>query len=178
MHFAGIHAERLQLVDLKTRTAPELYPPLHDTLRTLFEAEHAKLMPPQSTCEANENDSCDSAFFDESIGPIHPLKSGGFTFLASWDASHVLKPDEAPETVVSETNQYVYRYQTGKWFFCDVKIPEGAHWEMDALASPILDTLPCTPRIPVEADTSSADLSPFPKPEFDSPQEQKSRNHR
>jgi hypothetical protein len=179
MQFAPIHAERLQLIDLRSRTALELYPPEHDALRKRFEAEHEKHMPPKNICATNQNDYCDASMFDESISAIRVLKEGGLTFLAHWDASHVIKAGDDPETVASETNQYVYLYQAGKWLFCDVKVSDGGDAEANVSAALMRENpLPCVPKTPVTPDTGSADLSPFPPPEFSPDAKQGSRDHR
>ena len=178
VHFAPIHAERLRLVDLGTHTSRELYPPQHDTLRPPFEEEHAKHLPSRKTCEASQNDPCDASTFDESIGPIQVLKEGGFTFLANWQASHVMKPNGDSETVASETNQYVYRFQLGKWLFCDVKIASGDASMTGTTRSPVWDPPPCTPQTPVDADMSSSNLNPFPPPELSNTLQKESRDHR
>ncbi len=57
IHFAPVHPERLQLVDLHSGAIQELYPPKNDQAREHLAGEHARHMPSKELC-MSMNDPC------------------------------------------------------------------------------------------------------------------------
>ena len=57
IHFAPVHPERLQLVDLHSGAIQELYPPKNDQAREHLAGEHARHMPSKELC-MRMNDPC------------------------------------------------------------------------------------------------------------------------
>jgi hypothetical protein len=177
MHFAPIQPERLQWVNLRTRTSRELYPPKNDPLRALFVAEHAKHIPDEKTCAAN-NDFCDPSGFDEEVGSLQVLGPNSFSLLADWNASHATKPEETPETVVSQSIRYIYAFKSGSWRYCEESVSSIKVSKTPDSSTPSPSDLrgaqggssnlepTCDPQTPVVADDSTSGFSPFPRPEL------------
>jgi hypothetical protein len=123
VHFAPVHPERLQLVDLHKWTDSELYPPKGDILRRKLIAAHAAKMPSEADCTAH-NESCEAAIFDEEIRAFHSSGRGRFAFIAHQSASHMMKDGDAPETVAAQTVLYVYQQKGAGWTYCQQELKE------------------------------------------------------
>lgn len=162
IHFAPVHPERLQLVDLVKWTNSELYPPRGDLLRKNLAAKNAAGMPTQEACTAN-NESCDPQDFDESISALTSDGDGGFVFVASQEASHVRKEGEAPEKIASQNVLYVYRKQGTGWRYCQQELQES---EVEAVKQQLLSAFEkgasrCVPRKIVFPDLQTQKYNPF-----------------
>ena len=167
MHFAPVHPQRLEVVNLANRTATEIYPLKGDVWRARLIAEHAKKMPSPKICEES-NDPCVPEYFDEDIRSVRTDGQGRFTFEANQSADHAPGKEQTPVTVVEQTVLYAYEWvpgasgEAGGWRFCAEK-------PADSAAAPQPRSLDqgqigthCQPSITVKADQASADFNPFP----------------
>ncbi len=166
MHFAPIHAERLQFVDLGTGATQELYPPMNDALRVAFNAKNKKLMPPDDICHSFENDYCDPAMYDEGVTTIGTDGNGRFALVAGWNSSHVTSKGGDPVDIASESVLYLYEQGKDGWLYCEQELSEG---EANALTSNYKGGFEgvkarCHPNQKVVPDMTTSDLSPFPEP--------------
>lgn len=130
VHFAPVHPERLQLVDLHKWTDSELYPPKGDILRRKLAVAHAAKMPTETECTAH-NESCEAAIFNEEISAFHSNGHGRFAFIAHQSASHTPKDGDTPETVAAQTVLYVYQQKGTGWNYCQQELKEA---EVEALS--------------------------------------------
>lgn len=162
IHFAPVHPERLLIADLLHPGSTEVYPPKDDALRRQFIGEHAKYIPSEDVC-AESNDPCSPDAFDEDIVKLTTEGKGRFAFLANLNAIHASGKDEAPESVLSQTNLYIYQRDRKGWLYCEHEIGdskvEAARAEMRLQMSPA--TAGCTPNLPVTPDRTTANYSPF-----------------
>jgi hypothetical protein len=162
IHFAPVHPERLQLVDLHSGATKELYPPKNDQAREQLANEHAKRMPSKEIC-MRMNDPCDPHLFDEDITILGTDGKGRFAFEVIQSASHATKEEEPPTTVASQTILYVYN-KTGKnWHYCEKEISDSEIEFLKNSAKLNLDTVfsRCSPNLLVVPDLSTAILNPF-----------------
>src|SRR5579864_9538514 len=163
IHFAAAHPERLAFADLRTGTRRELYPPRGDALRAAFAREHASHMPPKSTCEKMD-DPCTPELYDEDIDFLDVDGHGAFAFTVQRDALHATASEQPPESVVSEAAFYRYAWNGKDWLYCEEKLTED---DAKALAlhpgqtGESANKGPCTPSLPVIADTTNSDYSHF-----------------
>jgi len=165
MHFAPVHPERLEFVDLRTGATKELYPPKGDALRERFAREHEMHMPSEEICR-QLNDPCDPELYDEGISVLGTDRKGRFALVAGREGSHATKKDEAPATVASQLALYLYERGKSGWFYCEAQISEV---EAKALIHEYengYDSVKtrCVPDQPVVPDMSTSDFSPFPSP--------------
>lgn len=162
IHFAPVHPERLQLVDLVKWTNSELYPPRGDVLRKSLAAQNAAALPSQETCTVN-NESCDPNDFDETLNAITSDGQGRFAFVATQEASHVRKEGEAPEKVASQNVLYVYRKQGTGWRYCQQELQQSdVEGVKQQLVSDFVKAAGrCIPRKIVFPDLSSQKYNPF-----------------
>jgi hypothetical protein len=117
VHFQPVHPLRLRFVDLKNQSAPEIYPPDHDSLREKFAAELRKHVPSHAWC-ADNNNPCDPLNFEEEIrDDVMPDPSGtGFAFIVHRTADGF---GDAALASVSESNAvYIYRKRFNGWEYC------------------------------------------------------------
>ncbi len=163
VHFAAVHPERLELADLRDGTTKELYPPKGDGLRAAFARDHAKHMPSKATCEKMD-DPCTPELYDEAIDFIDAAGRGWFAFTVHRDALHATASAQPPESVVSEAALYRYAWNGKDWLYCEEKLTED---EAKALslqpgqAGGSATAGRCTPLLPVTADSTNSDYSPF-----------------
>ena len=151
IHFAPVHPERLELADLRSGKRVELYPPQGDAMREAFAQEHARRMPAANVC-AQMNDPCRPELYDEDIEFADNDRGGNFAFTVHRDASHATAPGQPPGSVESAAALYRYAWNGQGWMYCEEGLPEG---------SPKNGKGECTPNLPVKADMSNADFSPF-----------------
>lgn len=166
MHFAPIHAERLQFVDLNSGAAKELYPPMNDALRVAFNKKNKELLPPDNICRLSDNDYCDPAMYDEGIKVVGTDGDGRFALVAGWNSSHVIKKGDDPVTIASESILYLYEKGKNGWLYCERELSDS---EADALTSGSTNyyqtvKASCKPDQKVIPDMTTSDLSPFPQP--------------
>lgn len=166
IHFAPVHPERLQLVDLHRWTDSELYPPKGDPTRKNLAAQNAAKMPPQAVCMAN-NESCDPADFDETIRELASDGQGRFAFVALQEASHAPKEGEDKEPVASQSVLYVYQRQGAGWRYCQQELPDP---EVDAVSQQLRSAFDkvssrCIPRRVVFPDLKTQKYNPFVRAE-------------
>ncbi|MGB7189441.1 MAG: hypothetical protein WBD10_04845 [Acidobacteriaceae bacterium] len=160
IHFAPVHAERLQFADLRRRVTAELYPPKGDVLRSKLARENARNMPPAKVCQ-QMNDPCAPELFDESISRIATDGEGRFAFIVNQSANHATAPDEAPTTTASQNVLYIYSHGNSGWLYCEDGLGDSEaemltnSWQFgDAEGR-------CAPKIPVVPDMSTAFMNPF-----------------
>lgn len=166
IHFAPVHAERLQFVDLRSSAAEELYPPSNDALRTTFNEENTKRMPPDDICQSSENDLCDPQLYDDDAEIVSTNGNGGFALVANWNSSHAIKKGSDPVTIASASVLYLYEHHNNRWLFCDQKITDDEATTLINSRKNSYELLKsrCTPRQTVISDTTTDEFSPFPKP--------------
>jgi len=152
MHFAPVHPERLQVVDLNSGKRIELYPPQGDAMRAAFAEEHGKRMPPQNIC-TEMNDPCRPELYDESIQFIDNDQGANLAFRVHRDAAHATAKEQPPESVLSAAALYRYALKEGTWMYCEQALPYKTPTHQDDAG--------CTPDLPVTPDMSNADFSPF-----------------
>lgn len=162
IHFAPVHPERLQLADLRTGKRMELYPPRGDALRAEFAREHAKHMPPPSTC-MQMNDPCKPELYDETVEFVDTDRGGNFVFTVHREALHAMVIGQPPESVGSETAFYRYAWNGRSWMYCEQKLTadQVARYKAQGHHENLVLENDCTPALPVVADTSNAQFSPF-----------------
>ena len=165
MHFAPVHPERLQFVDLRTGEAVELYPPKGDPLRKRFAEEHKVHMPKRKICR-EMNDPCDPDLYDEGFTFLGADGKGSFALVAGRDASHAIQKDEPPVSFISESALYLYQRRNGGWFYCAAQIAESEASALTRVGENGYGSVKarCTPNLLVTPDMSTSDFSPFPAP--------------
>jgi hypothetical protein len=161
IHFAAVHPERLQLIDLETWVISELYPPRGDAMRHRLAAMNAAKMPPQATCVAL-NEDCDADLFDESVSALTSDNQGRFAFIVTQAADHVLKQGEQPETVASQTVFYLYQRRGSGWRFCQEELQDS---EVEPLTQALQSDFAkagsrCTPKQVVFPDLKTQKYNP------------------
>jgi hypothetical protein len=164
-HFAPVHPERLEFVDLDTGAAKELYPPKGDALRKNFAREHRAHIPTEEICKQLEDDPCDPEQYDEDITILGSDGKGRFALAVNRDAFHATQKDEAPVDVASQSALYLYERGKGGWQYCENKISReeskvmvSEHDGYDKVKTA------CVPDLPVVVDMSTSDSSPYPMP--------------
>jgi len=167
MHFAPVHPERLEFVDLHTGANTELYPPKGDTLRERFALESEKHMPSVEVCKQLENDLCDPKLYDEDVSFLGSDGNGRFALVAARDASHATKKDEVPVTVASESALYIYQQGKSGWLYCEMQVSEDEAKALIGQDKNGYDSVKarCIPNLPVVADMTTAGFNPFPHPQ-------------
>jgi hypothetical protein len=163
IHFAPAHPERLQLADLHNGQRMELYPPQGDALRAAFAREHAAHMPPHNTCE-KMNDPCQPDLYDEDIAFLDVDGHGTFSFTVHRDAAHATGEEQPPDSVASEAVLYRYSWNGRGWLYCEEKLSDYEAKSLDgsqAHDNKSSTKSACTPTLPVAADMSTSDFSPF-----------------
>lgn len=125
VHFAPVHPERMQVINLRTNETIEIYPPANDPLRARLAVEHTKKMPPSETC-MRMNDPCDPNLFDEQFSTTGTDGERRLAFLVSQSASHAIAENTEPETVVQQSVLYNYALRSGSWYYCQelISTPE------------------------------------------------------
>jgi hypothetical protein len=156
IHFAPVHPERLQLADLRSGRRTELYPPKGDAMRSAFAREHARRMPAPSVC-AQMNDPCQPELYDEDIEFLDNDRGGNFAFTVHRYAQHAIAKDRPPESVESAAAIYRYAWNGRVWLYCEQGLPDNTQRNQGGAAA----EGECTPDLPVKADPSNADFSPF-----------------
>ena len=149
VHFAPAHPERLRVVDLRSGTTEEIYPPKGDKLRVEFARVHERKMPSQKICQA-ENDPCDPTYYDESVEFV----SAGERQLklrVSRDAAHVIAKDQEPETVASQEALYIYWQTVSGWRYCEMELRDKNSEDEG-----------CVPNLPVVADVDTDETGALP----------------
>ncbi len=119
-------------------------------------------MPPQALCTAND-EACDPDMFNETIRAFTSDGHGRFAFVATQEASHVMKEGEAPETVASQDVLYVYQKRGSGWRYCQVAL-QGSEVESTSqkLRSEFESTIQrCTPNRIVFPDLKTQKYNPF-----------------
>jgi hypothetical protein len=164
MHFAPVHPERLQLLDLLKPGSKEIYPLKDDALRAHFIGEHAKHMPSDEVCGLL-NDPCDSKLFDESVGYFASDGRGKFALLVNLDASHATEKETPPITVLSRDILYIYQQDKHGWLYCEQPVEDS---EVEILGKEMSGHFEkvasrCIPNLPVVPDRTTSDFSPFPE---------------
>jgi hypothetical protein len=165
IHFAPVHPERLQLVDLKLGTKTELYPPKGDAMRAKLASENAAHMPTQSIC-MKMNDPCDPKLFDEDIAGIATGTGGRFAIIVNQWAGHATVEEQPPVTAASQSVLYIYARSDRGWEYCESAISgeEAAKrtqgvgmrsWQFDDTAGR------CIPNLPVVPDMTTGVMNPF-----------------
>jgi hypothetical protein len=164
IHFAPVHPERLQVVDLHSGKVAELYPPQGDKQRAHLIAEHAKHLPQYQTC-ARMNDPCDPKLFDEMIESLATDGQGHFAFLASQFANHATMEEQPPVMVARQTIIYIYRQDKAGWHYCEQKVTGSDEKVLAKELKLHFDqvAMRCTPNLPVVPDMSTASFNPFLK---------------
>lgn len=165
VHFASIHAERLQFVDLSSGVVQELYPPMNDALRVAFNKKNKELMPPNDVCQLAEDD-CDPSLYDESVNIVGTDGNGRFALVAGWSSSHVTKKGEDPATIASKSVLYLYEKSKNGWLFCGCELSDTEASSLFPGGKGGYDDVKtrCKPDKKVVPDMGTSDLSPFPKP--------------
>lgn len=166
MHFAPIHAERLQFVDLHTGSARELFPIKNDALRKQFILEHKKRMPSIEICRQSDNDYCDPEMFDEGVMLLGTDGHGSFALLAKRDASHITEKNGDVVIVASQSALYIYKQDRNGWLYCEESLSEEEASAFDYRNQHYFGQVAsrCNPNLAVVPDISTSDLSPFPSP--------------
>jgi hypothetical protein len=164
VHFAPVHAERLQVIDVFHPGSKELYPLKGDALRADFIRENAKHMPSDENCRLVE-DPCDPEMFDEDIGDFASDGQGGFALLARLDASHATAKAKPPVKVLSQSILYIYQQKKKGWLYCEQSVADS---EADSLGREMNDHFEkvagrCKPNLPVAPDMTTADFNPLPQ---------------
>lgn len=165
IHFAPVHPERLQLVDLTNGKTSELYPPKDDALRAQLAARNEARMPAHEVCAQN-NDPCDPKLFDETLGPFAADGRGRFAMLVDHEADHVTTSGE-DQTIAKQSVLYLYQHTGAGWQWCESPVTEA---EADQFKAPgsrfALDDMAgrCQPTQPVVPDMTGAEMNPFAHP--------------
>ncbi|HVU00060.1 MAG TPA: hypothetical protein VHE33_21355, partial [Acidobacteriaceae bacterium] len=165
IHFAAVHPERLQFVDLATGQTSELYPPKDDALRAELAKRNEAGMPAHAICEQN-NDPCDPKLFDETLGPFATNGRGRFAMLADQEADHVTASGE-DQTIARQSVVYLYQRAGAGWNWCESRLTPveanqfkgpGSHFAFDQVEGR------CQPTRPVVPDETGAATNQFSKP--------------
>lgn len=165
VHFAAVHPERLQLVDLANGKISELYPPKDDALRAQLAARNEAGMPARELCAQN-NDPCDPKLFDETLGPFATDGRGRFAMLVDQEADHVTASG-GDQTIAKQSVLYLYQHTGAGWAWCESPLTEaevdqfrtqGSRFELDDVGGR------CQPTRPVVPDMTGAEMNPFAHP--------------
>jgi hypothetical protein len=157
IHFAPVHPERLQLVELTTGQISELYPAKDDPLRAQMASRNEAGMPPDAVCKQN-NDPCDPKLFDETLGPFATDGRGRFAMLVDHEADHVTASGE-DQTTAKQRVLYLYQHTGTGWAWCESPLTDA---EFDQFTAPgsefVLDQVSgrCQPTRPVVPDMTGA----------------------
>jgi hypothetical protein len=166
VHFAPVHPERLQLIDLSTGKTIEVYPPANDPLRARLARDHAKHMPTSDVCMLM-NDPCDPKLFDEEFSSIATGADGRFAFVATQSASHALAEDTEPKTVAQQFVFYSYALEKSAWRYCEELVPgDQAEKLQNTLKDHFKDEVAhhCKPDQLVFPDMATSEYNPFRQP--------------
>ena len=162
IHFAPVHPERLQVVDLRSGKTAELYPSLGDALRQQLTHENAQKMPPQATCR-EMNDPCSPGQFDEDIRSLASDGNGKLALIVVQSVSHALEKEQPPETMASQTALYLYQYVSSGWQYCEEEIDDSEIERLDQELKANFEKVAtrCTPHLRVIPDMTTAHYNPF-----------------
>jgi hypothetical protein len=168
IHFAPVHPERLEFLDLQTGTTKELFPPKADPLREQFARENGKHEPSDEICRQLENDPCDPELYDEDISILGADGKGQFALVANREASHATKKNEVPVTVASQSALYLYEQGKSGWLYCEKLISKDEANALVNVRENSYDRVKtrCVPNQQVVPDMSTSDFSPFPNPQL------------
>lgn len=160
IHFAAEHPERLRFADLQTGRTQELYPIRGDVLRAQFAELHRRHMPPENTCQQN-NDPCNPLIFAETIEFLSTEPTGAFSFRVVRLAAHPWVTKDAIVDLPFQETTYNLRHTQDGWSYCSTEISAAK------LITPVKRAVPdkaqpnCSPNLPVVADQDAAQASPF-----------------
>jgi len=163
IHFAAVHPERLQFVDLASEQTRELYPPKDDALRADLAKRNEAGMPAHEICEQN-NDPCDPKLFDETLGPFATDGRGRFAMLVDQEADHVTASGE-DQAIAKQRVLYVYQRTGAGWAWCESRLTPA---EADQLTNHrfVLDEVAgrCEPKRPVVPEMKGPEINPSGTP--------------
>lgn len=167
VHFDFVHPGRAEFVDLSTGGTKELYPPKGDNLRRRFARKHQLHMPLARICRQQRDDPCNPNIYDETLSILGTAEQGHFALVVHREANHSMKMDEEPVVVASESALYLYQRGKAGWLYCSVKIAEDEAASLREETESRYDEVKtlCIPSLPVVPDMSTANYSPFPKPQ-------------
>jgi hypothetical protein len=118
IHFAPVHAERLQFADLVSGRTRELYPPQGDRLRAELAGRNQATMPSEEVC-ARLDDPCDSELFDETVGAFATNRRGRFAVVVNQTAEHSYAEGEPPKITAEQSVLYIYQHAASGWTWCE-----------------------------------------------------------
>jgi hypothetical protein len=162
IHFAPVHPERLEFVDLRRRSTSQLYPPKGDSLRARLIRENAEHMPSHQIC-MQMNDACDPKLFDESIDDFATNGQDHFALLVTQLATHAVPPGEPAAKAGPQWVIYIYTREIGGWKYCEKEITGAEAASMPGLRNWKFHNVEgrCTPNQPAIPDMSTAIMNPF-----------------
>ena len=168
MHFAPVHPERLEFVDLHTGAARELYPPKGDVLRKHFAHENEIHMPSEEICQQLENDLCDPDLYDEDIRILGSDGKGKFALVIYREAAHETMKDDDQASAIYQSVLYLYQKGKSGWLYCEKQLSADEAKDLtdknDENGFYKVRTR-CIPDQVVVPDMSTSDFSPFPNPQ-------------
>lgn len=166
VHWASVHAERVETIDLDTGATKELYPPKGDDLRRRFALEYSKHIPSKRICKQLRDAPCNPELYDEHVTFLNPVGEGRFALVVKREAYQATKKDEEPALVESEYALYLYQRGKTGWLYCQKKMSESGvdSWDPEDENAYDIAKSRCIPNKPVVSDRSTAGYSPFPQP--------------
>ncbi len=163
MHFAPVHPERLQFIDLSSGASLEIYPLKNDVLRNQFVDDYSKRMP--EVCNRTP-ELCGYGDFDEGCTYLGGNGQGGFAFQCGRSASYQAKKGEESMNYASDSAIYIFAHRPNGWVHCEQAVSEDEATALDKLQGRSYDKVKtrCIPDRPVVPDISTSEFSPFPSP--------------
>jgi hypothetical protein len=164
MHFAPIHPERLQYIDLNTGASLEIYPLTNDALRNRFVDDYPKRAP--EVCNRTP-ELCGNGDFDEGCSYLGGDGQGKFSFECDRSASYQTKEGEDSVDYASDSAIYIFAHGPSGWIHCEQLISGDEANALEKLKGRGYDKVKarCVPNLPVIPDMSTSEFSPFPKPQ-------------
>jgi hypothetical protein len=163
MHFAPVHPERLQFIDLSSGAALEIHPLKNDGLRNQFDRNRLEQMP--AVCKRSP-ELCDYGNLEEGCEFLGGDGQDRFAFQCGRSANYQAKQGEESVPYLSDSAIYIYEHNSNGWVHCERAISEDEWKALDKEEDRGYDIIKsrCSPNLAVIPDMSTSDFSPFPSP--------------
>jgi len=148
VHFAPVHPERLQWVDLSKDIALEIYPLKNDSLRNRFIEAYPKHMP--AICEKSE-ELCGYGDFEEGCTYLGGDGKNRFALNCGRSANYRTKEMNDSVSYASDSAIYIYAHGANGWVHCEQAISEDESIALDKQKDLSYEKIKsrCTPNLPV-----------------------------